>query len=246
MIKQNTARGITLALAALTTLSGCMPSLNDGNTERRGFLAGRDRPDEQHLPGPRKRNLAEGDVIVKAPDAYCVDPSVVTSDNFALLAECGTLNNTPAIHAEDRGVMTVSVSAAFPPEFLPQDMRPFLGEGQDVDTNVKGLAIKRINAGETAPLPGADPRYWRGAMQINGHVVTFAVYGPPDGAALEAHGKYLIEELAKNTQSASPRRLRAAKRVKSPIPRQQNAENSQQPRFGGIGRLFQINQSDTQ
>lgn len=246
MIKQNTARALTLALIAMTAVSGCMPNLGNSTTERRGFLAGRDRPDESHIPGPRKRKLAAGDVVVKAPDAYCVDPSVVTSDSFALLAECGTLNNTPAIHAEDRGVMTVSVSAAFPPEALPEDMSPFLGDGQTFESDIKGLTIKRIDAGETSPLPGSDPKHWRGAMQINGHVVTFAVYGPPEGTALDAHGKYLIEQLAKNTQSASPRRLKAAKRVKSPIPRQQNAENSQQQGFGAIGRLFQINQSDTQ
>lgn len=231
----------TLAMTTLcgVLVSGCLKTDGASTSKKVGFLSGLKKSE---AVTPAVHRLANGQVIVAPPSKYCVDQSASTSKEFALLAECGTLQDSPKLPYDARGLLTVSVSATVPNKALPPDAANALGSGESFDTDIDGLAIKRVNS-RAAPLPGADSTHWRAAMPINNRIVTFAAYAPPNGALTGDAGRKLLQELAQNTLAASPKGRRSALRVK---PEQKQAENSSEPRFGVIGRLFQINQSDTQ
>src|SRR6056297_1527391 len=71
------------------------------------------------------------------------------------------------------------------------------------------LASCQTLTGQAGPsvdpaLPGGDPRYWRGGMLINGHLVGLAAYGRQGSRVAGADGRRLIRQLAETLREASP------------------------------------------
>ncbi|MDC0737572.1 hypothetical protein N6L24_04730 [Cognatishimia sp. SS12] len=203
MSRLSNLRTIALSVLVFGALTACVPTVSGDSTERRGFLSGLERPERDNANLLRQRKLADGAVIVKAPKHYCVDPAVIGTAHFALIAECGTLQGAPAQHPQDRGILTVSISSPLTEGSLPRDLGAALGEGQRFDSRINGLTVKRITDARAQTLAGADPTHWRGALLLNERLVTFAVYGPENGAVLGDAGRVLLEELARNTQRSS-------------------------------------------
>lgn len=221
-------------------LSGC---LNGADTEgqRNGFLSGLSRDSEPAISGQTSRTMADGDIIARAPDAYCFDPSVTRSDRFALVAECGTLGSSPQADPLERGLLTISISSAAPSAAVEVTLSGDLA-GAVASTAVDGLRLQQITA-DSAPIAGADSTYWRGVMPVNNRILVLSAYAPVGGSIRGSAGQALIEDFAAKTRKASPK-------VKTPLfagkPASAPQENAQELRFGAIGRLFQRNQSDTQ
>jgi hypothetical protein len=68
----------------------------------------------------------------------------------------------------------------------------------------EGLAVVHLDAGGAQVLPEGDPRYWRGGMLVNGHLVGLAVYGRAGSSIAGARGRDLIVDLANAVRIASP------------------------------------------
>lgn len=154
--------------------------------------------------------LFGGDVVVTGPRGYCIDkPSLRRGGGgaaFVLIASCESLTGQPGTVVEP-AVMTVSVvpdSQGVTPPSAADIAAPVAGarilHSDDGDT----LSLVHFAEGGDTLLPGGDPRHWRGAMLINGHVVGLAVYGPAGGAASGDFGRTLIEALADTLRRLSP------------------------------------------
>lgn len=150
--------------------------------------------------------LYGGNLVIGAPEGYCLDGSSLrrgAQGSFVLIASCETLSGKPG-RPVDPAVMTVSASprrlGAEQPEAadIAASMAPAkVLASEDGD----GISLVRLASGGDAVLPGGDPRYWRAAMLINGHVVSLAVYTP------KGHGNAgyaLILALAEELRELSP------------------------------------------
>lgn len=142
-----------------------------------------------------------GDVIVTGPPGYCIDPESLrrsTDSGFALMAGCGHLSDAPS-GVVPPAVITVSV--------LPRDARAQMptadaiaapwahaGVAQRIDGD--GIALIQVAKGGNSRLPEGDPRHWRGAMLIGGHLVGLAVYGKVKSGVAGAAGKALLTATA--------------------------------------------------
>lgn len=190
-------------MAATVFLSACM-----GETGAGGFgLLSPKAEDEEAL---QELALYRGGVVVRAPDGYCVDAAHVArgpSATVVPLATCSSLTGEGYAPVEP-ALMTVSV---LPRRFgaeqptaaeLAESLAPAeVSAAEDGD----GIALVRVSNGGQTRLPEGDPRYWRGAMEINGHIVGLALYGRTDGGLSGAKGRRLMLDLAEALRSASMR-----------------------------------------
>ncbi len=213
-------------------LSGCLAG-SDG----KGFGAS----PEDTVPVQTMRKMAQGDIIASAPTSYCFDPSVTSSDRFALLADCGALTDSPDADPSNRGLLSLSISTAAPEAAIPVTLEGEVA-GATQSAAVDGLRLKQISAND-APFAGADSTYWRGVLPVNNRILVFSAYAPEGGSLSGNAGQTLIERFAAKTKEATGagktplfarNRTTAAK------------ENAEETQIGIIGRLFQRNQSDTQ
>ena len=196
-----------IAILALTLpLAGCLAEGSDGGM---GFLSpsGVAKPSER--PVLKQVSLFRGDVIVQGPAGYCIDRQSLRRGgeaSFVLIASCETLSGKADI-AVDPAVLTVTV--------LPQSataQQPSSGDLAALAAPAKilhsrdrdGVSMIQLSQGGNTSLPGGDPRYWRGGMVINGHVVGLAVYGPKGSSVAGKQGQRLIMALAKTLRSLSP------------------------------------------
>lgn len=197
----NTPRRVRVAacLAATVFLTACM-----GDTSPFGFLGGRDTGTKV----VRKLPLYRGAVVVRAPNGYCVDSAHVTRRPTATvvpLATCSSLTDEEYSPVEP-ALMTVSVLPARfgteqpSAEELAASLAP--AEVTTVEDG-DGVALVRVaDSGETR-LPDGDPHYWRGAMEVNGHLVGLAVYGRRGSDLSGGSGRRLILDLAEALREAS-------------------------------------------
>lgn len=204
-------------LAAPLILGGCLAiAPDDGKvTARTGGGGGglsaifstHSRPIGDPLP---KAPLAGGNLVVRGPDGYCVDGTSLNnraSGGFALIASCQVLSGGDEGARVGIAVMTVSAVPAVEGDKLP-DADAFgaafaptrvlwTGERQ-------GVRLVHLAAGGDALFDEADPRYWRGLIALNGHVISLAAYGPEGSAAASSSGGRLLIDLAAAMRAASP------------------------------------------
>jgi hypothetical protein len=152
--------------------------------------------------------LYGGDVVVRAPNGYCVDMAHVTrrpAATVAPLASCSSLTGEGFSPVEP-AFMTVSVlskrtraeqprAADLAATFAPAEVTAV----EDGD----GVALVRVSDGGQSRLPEGDPRHWRGAMEINGHLVGLALYAPSGSDLTGAAGRRLVLALAESLREAS-------------------------------------------
>lgn len=147
-----------------------------------------------------------GRVVVTGPKGYCVDGSSITrstSGSVALIAGCDTLTGKRGAKA-DPAVMTVSIAPRRAAAQQPTAEELAASAGSDnviASEDGDGISLVRLGQGGNAILSGGEPRYWRAAMMINGHMVSLAAYTPKSSGT---SGKALIMALAENLREFSP------------------------------------------
>lgn len=191
--------GVAACLAATVFLSACM-----GETGAFG-LSGAEGGEAKAV---RELPLYRGAVVVRAPNGYCVDAAHVTRRPAATvvpLATCSSLTGEGYAPVEP-ALMTVSVlpRRAGAKQPSAEDLAASLAPAEvTAIEDGDGVALVRVADGGQARLPDGDPRYWRGAMAVNGHLVGLAVYGRRDSDLSGRSGRHLILDLAEALRGAS-------------------------------------------
>ncbi|WP_135505974.1 hypothetical protein [Roseovarius aestuariivivens] len=182
-----------LFLAALLPLAGCM---NSALAPGGGAKAMREMP------------LYGGRIVVRGPEGYCIDPASrrrQSSATLVFLASCEALTGQRGFRV-DPALMTVTVTPRRPGTEQPtaRGIARAMAPKQPLsESDENGLAIVHFNTGGDGALPGGDPRYWRGGMALNGHLVSLAVYGPDGSRIAGPGGRALLRGLAAEIRRAS-------------------------------------------
>ncbi|MEM7598810.1 MAG: hypothetical protein AAF382_14035 [Pseudomonadota bacterium] len=213
-----------LVSAGLFGLSGCLGS------DFSGFGAGGDVKRDVI----RTVTLYEGDVVVRGPDGYCIDRRSMrdrASQGFVVLASCESLSGVRGQEVEPV-IMTLTVlpgraGATRPSATQIAASKPDMAvikavEGEDLSL------VHFANGGDQA-LAGKDPRHWRGAMTVNGHLIGLALYARRGGQMAGDVGQGLLIRLAQNTKSSSPVRPQVVATT---------AEETGAPPPGSLGALL--------
>jgi len=117
-------------------------------------------------------------------------------------------------------VITVSVLARDAAATAPTASRlaaPWANAGVVQKIDADGISLIQLERGGDTLLPGGDPRHWRGAMLINGHMVGLAAYGG-SGSGARA-GRDILIATSRAMLKASPRRALAAAPASPATPR---------------------------
>ncbi len=153
--------------------------------------------------------LADGQIVVRALDTFCIDQTSLRQDadgSFALLADCQVLKGTPIRPAQELGVLTVTVSAPNNEGTASASLpNPLPGAKVLRESTRNGLQLYHLAEGGNAILPQSDPIHWRGVFRLNGRVVALAAYGPKDGPVVKSQGGAILTTLAANIRKASPK-----------------------------------------
>ncbi|MFX0545161.1 dihydroxy-acid dehydratase [Roseovarius sp. S1116L3] len=195
------ARG-AMVCALILPLAACLGG--------EGVMKATEGADKQ-IEAPRRAAFFGGDVVVAGPGGYCIDPgSVQTGRNaaFALLASCAHLGSLTA-GSVPPAVITVSVLGRDPDAEQPSASRlakPWANAGVIDQIDGDGISLIQLERGGDTLLPGGDPRYWRGAMLINGHVIGLAAYGDVGSGLRAGPGRDLLIDVAEAMLDASPTR----------------------------------------
>ncbi|MFY0594922.1 MAG: hypothetical protein JXQ85_00695 [Cognatishimia sp.] len=171
-------------------LTACLPNFDS-------FSSGRSQPS--------KHFLADGEIVVVAPKSYCVDPNARASHQFVLLTNCDLLEGVPQTDPKDRIVLTVSSGNTLNQSESTIPLSSALGQSSAPSTRVPGLVLRYMANQGTPRLAGASASHWRGVFKLNNRIVTLAAYGPEGGIVLGTKGKAVLEQLADEIISASPK-----------------------------------------
>lgn len=180
----------SLLLVSAFLLAACLPDLN---------TQAPDRPDL-----PRTHLLADGAIVVSAPNKFCVDKNAGASDRFVLLTNCDVLAGLPKSNPSNRGVLTVSSGPVLAESERNISLLNAFGQNTIVSKRVTGLVMQQMGDDGAPRLPGAAASHWRGILKVNNRIVSLAVYGPQEGRVLGTEGRRLLENLAARIQQSSP------------------------------------------
>ncbi|MEQ9258294.1 MAG: hypothetical protein RIG84_04275 [Roseovarius sp.] len=196
------ARGALLA--ALLPLAGCLGE----ESGALGFLSGgRSEPVARDVL--RKVELYEGEVVVRGPPGYCIDRKTMRrreTGGFVLLASCEALSGVRGQEVPPV-VMTVSVlpGNGGTPHPGVEDVARSVSAGAVLGSVERSdMTLVHLDAGGDQILPGGDPRHWRGAMVLNGHLVGVALYAPLKSPMAGDKGRALLTDLARGLRRESP------------------------------------------
>ena len=203
-------RRLTLCAALLLSLAGCLAS---GPAGQANFAASGDDGANRKAPAQKRQvPLFGGEVIVAGPQGYCIDPTSLPKrggGHVVLMASCEALTGLPG-HSVEPVLITVSVlpyrkNATHPDaRALAKQMQP--ARVLDI-VDGDGISLVHLGAGGAQGIDGGDPRHWRAAMEINGHVIGLAVYAARGGRAAGPKGQRLIVDLAEIMRDKSPTRV---------------------------------------
>lgn len=208
-------RRVVMALSACLALSGCLDTpfaSGAGGAFRKvenggglGIFSSLRRPMGPVLISAQAAN---GDVVIRGPEDYCIEGRSLKSDaerSFALLARCDILSG---------GEMGSPVALAL----LTATVTPYDAELPDAQALARDMAalevleyldrgdvrLLHLGQGGDSLVRSADPRQWRAVFTLNGHAVTLAAYGPRDSAVAKAGGRSLLLAMARAIRAASP------------------------------------------
>jgi len=157
--------------------------------------------------------LAGGEILLAAPDGYCIDRRSVRfgrKAGFAVMARCDTLGVRGFFGAYDLAIITIATQPALDSAALPTPAQVAGSAGSAGPLRVlakssrNGLSLVRLGGG-TPPVDGVSDVYWRGAFVVNGHLVGVSLYAPENSPVLRDEGAVLLREMAYRTRQASQR-----------------------------------------
>lgn len=170
---------------------------------------------------PREVSILQGRLVVPAPSGYCVDQDSLKDHSragFVLIAGCDGLMGLPSGTMIEPAVLTVAALIPDQPLTEQRDIADTLMQGRVLGRQEKdGLIMIHLEAPEIVPADSA-PNHWRGAMQVNGAVLTLAIYG--NGAIAGDRGADLLQTLARQIRVASQQSAK-----ETPVNTQKNPKN---------------------
>ncbi len=225
MKRRPACRGRLLCVAAVLALtmplSGCISPLAGGAGASFASSGGDEGFDAPARKVRARAEMVRGAVVVQGPKGYCIDAKSLTSGGvsggFALLASCESLLGRPAERPVLPALMTVSVLpySLKPVQPRAHEMAAALAPHRALDQiNGDGLTVVHLATGGEALSPKVDPKHWRGAMVINGHMIGLAVYAPKGSDLSGKDGLDLLGKLAETLREASPLETAAARPLK--------------------------------
>lgn len=198
-----------LALGLCQLMVACLGPTGGGGGGGGGSLGLLPAPEGKPTDAVHQIAVYRGQVIVTGPAGYCVDPKSVQrrgGSSFALLASCAHLSSAST---DDVAAAVITVSV------LPRDRRAALPDAREMAAalgpenvvageNGDGITLVQLARGGDRVVPGGDPRHWRAAIMVGGHLVGLAAYSGPDGAAAGREGRALLIATAEAMLDASP------------------------------------------
>lgn len=143
-----------------------------------------------------KAQLASGDVILQAPDDWCIEPRSLkntTRESFALLAGCYELTSGGTGSASPEGYITVSVGARMLEDVSAEATLQAILEGaQTTSTSVsRGIALAQlpVSGEEAAPV-------WRAVTNVGRRVVLVTAHAPELSALSGPFGGTMVNRVA--------------------------------------------------
>jgi hypothetical protein len=200
------ARALALG-ACLVVLPGCFGEERGAL----GFLSSGKEDKNAPRDVLRKVELYDGEVVVRGPDGYCIDRKTMrrqSTAGFVLLASCESLSGVRGSEVEPV-VMTVSVlpDTAGLPRPSPADVARSLRGAEVLKAHQVGeVAMVQFATGGAGILAQGDPRHWRGAMTLNGHLLGFALYARRGSDLAGEEGRAMLSELARVIRQETPPR----------------------------------------
>lgn len=185
-----------------------------------GFLSASGGEDER-AEVRRRAVLFDGAIVVVPPQGYCIDARSLRDldrGRFVLLASCESLSGHRGQPVQP-AVMTLTALPRADGAERPSagQIAASMAPAEALETiDADGLSLVRLSAGGDRMLPGGAPVYWRGGMQINGHVLGLAAYGPQGSDIGGAPGRELLIDLAENLRAHSPDRPAVPERGPAP------------------------------
>jgi len=192
-------------LALALPLAACI-----GEGTGMGFLgtpAGASKP--RGVPALQEVTLFRGNLVVAGPRGYCIDRQSLKrgpGGAFVLIASCESLTGKLGVVVEP-AVVTLAIQPRQPLAQPPTaaELSALSPSGEVLQSfDGDGISYVQMSEGGDAFLPGGSPRYWRGAMLLNGHVIGLAVYGSMDSPVAGSYGRNLLLAQAETLRSRSP------------------------------------------
>jgi hypothetical protein len=176
-------------------------------------------PDVMVWPnGPNSVSLLAGEVVLDAPDGYCLEAEEADRKDTAqslFFAACGP--GYPHV------VMSAVVSAGVTPGILDQTGAQALaayfasarghetlsrtGKASSVTLHSTeigdGVVVLHLSDTSSSLKAGLTPMYWRAVAELNGHLVTFAVLPFSDATLPEETARALLDQFVEASQTLS-------------------------------------------
>jgi len=250
------ASGIVAVLVA----GGCTlpaPEDADGAPAPRGFLTSPSQaePAEEtaeetagqilKVKPLREALLAGGDVILRGPDGYCIDPETVESRprrSFAIMASCHILSGGDEGAPRRPALMTVTLGPVRLTSSRPgaQALADEAGVPLVAGFEQEGITLALLGQGGDAVLDGGDTRYWRAAFTVKARIMGVALYAPEGSPLTRDDGARLLQALRAQVteRNAAPEPVADAPAAPEPVEADQTATAA--PNF--LQRLFKRNE----
>jgi hypothetical protein len=169
-------------------------------------------------PVLRQATLAQGAVVLRPPPGYCIDARSFSDrpgGGFALIGSCASLTGEASGVLVEPAIITISASPAVEGA-VSTDSRAFqtaLGRGRirRAVSRDDGLNLLQVEGGARVP-PSADPRHWRGLMQVRGQVLGLALYAGSGSPMVGDQGMRMMITLADKIRSDSESATTVARR----------------------------------
>ena len=196
---------ITAALLALTLLAACDPALLADGPGRRSEV-----------------RVGAATLAVAGPPGFCLDAPATRIDRdgaFVLLGDCGLLGKAPEGARPKSAVLTASLDASGAGSVAGIRRLAETAAGRAlVGQSGSGAGVKILATREAGgaifllvedpgrkPVPGLKSRFWRGFLDIDGHLAVLSVLAFEGGAVDEQQGLNLAVGFADAMQRANVR-----------------------------------------
>ncbi|MFK7750907.1 MAG: hypothetical protein AB8B51_00015 [Sedimentitalea sp.] len=152
--------------------------------------------------------LAGKDIMLAAPDGYCIDRRSLKrakKASFAVVARCDSLGVEGYYDVFDLALITIT-TAPFPKDAARPGASDLIRAGAPAksldELTSGGVPFVRLALGGHQ-TENVSPEHWRGIFVLNGHLVALGLYAPDGSPALDRDGAYLLSDLARLTRRAT-------------------------------------------
>ena len=201
-------------ITAVAGLTAC-GDLPDGGPAQ-GFLAalGQSTSEEQEQAKASGAPLVwtalgRGDVIVKGPRGYCVDPLTVDKraggGGFAVIASCNILSKGATGPQVPAVLVSVTVGPKDRNATVPtaETIATLAGTTLQSEQSLDGVVLAQLAEGGATLIENGEDRYWRAAFVQSDRLVSLAMYLPEGSNLAGSDGAKLLASVVNEIQTAS-------------------------------------------